>query len=101
VTVEKPEARRGSRRNRKANTVTETRRVTEYIVVDYHTWTWEGKPRFIQEIYPGQKLDLPPNQMTEAKILRQLRKQAAKESEENDAEKMDGQGKATALNPIT
>jgi hypothetical protein len=99
--VEKPESRRGSRRNRKVNTVTETRRVTEYIIVDFRTWTPNGKPRFIQEIYPGQKLDLVTNQITEGKLLRQLKKQAAKKSEENGSEKTDEQGGATALNSIT
>jgi hypothetical protein len=100
ATVKKPEGQRGGRVTRKATRAAESKRVIEYIVVDFRTWILEGKPRFIQQIYPGQKLDLITNQMTEKKMLQRLKKKEAEEREEY-GENEDIQGKPAVLGPST
>jgi len=57
--------------------------VIEYLVADFRTWMWEGKPRFIQEIYPGQKLDIVSYEMSEKQFMARMKKQIKKEEAEN------------------
>lgn len=64
----------------------QTRRVTEYLIVDYRTWAWKGNLKFIQQVYPGQKLDVMSLEMTEEKLLEQMREKKKREQEEEDEE---------------
>ena len=91
-------------RSKSAKEQVETRHVVEYLVVDFRTWAWKGNLKFVQQVYPGQKLDVVTYEMSEEKLMERMREKKRREQEEDgvveegEAERIEREGKIAPTN---